>query len=80
MKKGVNKDMKKMIMRLVWQAIGFLGSIIILCSASFHQHDFYGITGIMGSILGLELFIPLVICIVLFILGGILCYKGLNEK
>ena len=72
--------MKKLILGLAWQILGFLGAIIILCSAAPHQWDYTGITGIVGSLLGLDLMIPLVICIVLFIVGGVFCYKGIREK
>ncbi len=47
--------MKKMILGIVWQLMGFLGSIIILCSAAPYQLDYNGITGILGSLLGLDL-------------------------
>ena len=50
--------MKKMILGIVWQLMGFLGSIIILCSAAPYQLDYNGITGILGSLLGLDLIIP----------------------
>ena len=59
--------MKKMILGIVWQLMGFLGSIIILCSAAPYQWDYNGITGILGSLLGLDLIIPLIICIIFFI-------------
>ena len=58
--------MKKMILGIVWQLMGFLGSIIILCSAAPYQWDYNGITGILGSLLGLDLIIPLIICIIFF--------------
>lgn len=72
--------MKKLIFGLAWQIMGFLGAIIILCSAASHQWDYNDITGIVGSLLGLELMIPLVVCIVIFIIGGVFCYKGIQEK
>ena len=50
--------MKKMILGIVWQLMGFLGSIIILCSMAPYQWDYNGITGILGSLLGLDLLIP----------------------
>lgn len=56
--------MKKMILGIVWQLMGFLGSIIILCSAAPYQWDYNGITGILASLLGLDLIIPLIICII----------------
>ena len=59
--------MKKMILGIVWQLMGFLGSIIILCSAAPYQWDYNGITGILASLLGLDLIIPLIICIIFFI-------------
>jgi uncharacterized membrane protein len=72
--------MKKLILGISWQILGFGGAIMILCSAAPHQWDYNGITGIIGSLLGLELMIPFIICIVLFIIGGIFCYNGIDEK
>lgn len=72
--------MKKLIFGLAWQIMGFLGAIIILCSVAPHQWDYNDITGIVGSLLGLELMIPLVVCIGIFIIGGVFCYKGIQEK
>ena len=72
--------MKKMILGIVWQLMGFLGSIIILCSAAPCQWDYNGITGILGSLLGLDLLLPLIICIVLFICGALVCFKSIKEK
>mgnify|MGYP003294694877 CR=1 FL=1 len=72
--------MKKLMLGIAWQILGFLGAIIILCSAAPHQWNYNGITGIVGSLLGLELMIPLGICIVLLIAGAVLCYKEIQEK
>lgn len=71
--------MKKMILGIVWQLMGFLGSIIILCSAAPYQWDYNGITGILGSLLGLDLIIPLIICIIFFICGAVVCFKAISE-
>lgn len=72
--------MKKLILGIAWQALGFFGAIIILCFVAPHQWDYNGITGILGSLLGLQLIIPFTICIILFVLGVFLCYKGMREK
>ena len=71
---------EKMILGIVWQLMGFLGSIIILCSAAPCQWDYNGITGILGSLLGLDLIIPLIICIIFFICGAVVCFKAIGEK
>ena len=60
--------------------IGLFGGDKFYCSAAPHQWDYNGITGIVGSLLGLDLMIPLVVCIVIFIIGGVFCYKGIQEK
>lgn len=70
---------KKMILGIVWQLMGFLGSIAILCSATLHQWDYNGITGILGSLLGLDLIIPFIVCITLFICGLVVCFKVIGE-
>ena len=73
--------MKKMILGIVWQLMGFLGSIIILCSVAPHELDYYnGITGILGSLLGVGLIIPLIVCIIFFICGVVVCFKAIGEK
>lgn len=71
--------MKKMILGCVWQILGFLGAIIILCSAAPHRWDYNGVTGILGSLLGVDLILPLVVCVALFIFGVIICFKGMKE-
>ena len=72
--------MKKMIFGSVCQLMGFLGSIIILCSVAPHEWDYNGITGILGSLLGLGLIIPLIVCIIFFICGVVVCFKAIGEK
>ena len=72
--------MKKMLLGCVWQVLGFLGAIIILSSAAPHQWNYNGIEGLLGSLLGLDLLLPLVICIALFILGVVVCFLAIQEK
>lgn len=72
--------MKKMILGIAWQLMGFLGSIAILCSAAVHQWDYNGITGVLGSLLGLDLIIPFIVCITLFICGLVVCFKVIEEE
>ena len=72
--------MKKMMLCIVWQLMGFLGSIAILCSATLHQCNYNGITGILGSLLGLDLIIPFIVCITLFICGVVVCFKVIGEE
>lgn len=69
-----------MILGIAWQLMGFLGSITILCSASIHQMNYNGITGILGSLLGLDLIIPFIVCITLFICGLVVCFKVIGEE
>ena len=59
--------------------MGFLGSIAILCSATLHQWDYNGITGVLGSLLGLDLIIPFIVCITLFICGLVVFFKVIGE-
>ena len=72
--------MKKMILGTVWQLMGFIGAFIIVCSAAPHKWDYNGITGILGSLLGLELIIPFIICLTLFICGLVVCFKVIEEE
>ena len=72
--------MKALILGLAWQAMGFLGAMIILCAAAPHSWDYNGITGILGSWLGMELMLPLIFCAALFGIGAFFCYKGMQGK
>ncbi|MCM1123126.1 MAG: hypothetical protein NC416_11130 [Eubacterium sp.] len=72
--------MKKMILGIAWQVMGFLGAIIILCFSAPHDWDYHGITGIIGAILGLDLIIPFFICLVLIVAGLVFCFQSLNEN
>lgn len=72
--------MRKLILGITWQVLGFLGAIIILCFAAPHQWDYNGITGILGSLLGLQLILPLIACLLLFILGLWLCFKSIRGQ
>ena len=72
--------MKKMLLGCVWQVLGFLGAILLLCSAAPHRWSYNGIEGLLGSLLGLDLLLPLIICIALFVLGAVICFKGIREK
>ena len=72
--------MKKMILGIAWQLMGFVGAIIILCSAAPHQWNYNGISGILGSLLGLDLVVPLIICAALFVCGAVVCFKETREK
>lgn len=72
--------MKKLIFGIAWQVLGFLGAIIILCSAAPHEWDYMGITGILGNLLGLELILPFIVCIALFVIGAVISFKGMQEK
>ena len=69
-----------MILGVVWQLMGFLGSIAILCAATLHQCNYNGITGVLGSLLGLELIIPFIICLTLFICGLVVCFREIGEE
>lgn len=71
--------MKKMILGVAWQLMGFIGSIMILSTAAPHSWDYNGITGILGSLLGLDLMIPLLICLVLFLVGAVVSFQAMNE-
>ena len=72
--------MKKMVLGIAWQLMGFLGAIMILCSASPHQWDYNGITGILGNLLALDLILPLIVCMMVFICGAVVCFKAIQEK
>ncbi len=72
--------MKKMLLGIAWQVMGFLGAIIILCSATPYDWDYHGITGIFGNILGLDLMLPFLVCVLFVVAGLVVCLKSLNEK
>ena len=72
--------MKKMMLGIVWQVLGFIGAIALVCVAVFHPWDYCGIEGLLGSLLGTNLLLPLIVCIVLFALGVIFCFSGMKDK
>lgn len=72
--------MKKWVLGVVWQVMGFFGAIIILCAASPHQWDYHGITGIIGSLLGLDLMIPFVVCAIMFVVGVVISCKNIYKE
>ena len=72
--------MKKMVLGIAWQLMGFLGAIMILCSAAPHQWDYNGITGVLGNLLALDLILPLIVCMMVFICGAVVCFKAIQEK
>lgn len=72
--------MKKMVLGIAWQLMGFLGAIMILCSAAPHQWDYNGITGILGNLLALDLILPLIVCIIVFVGGVVFSFKAIEEK
>ena len=72
--------MKKMILGIVWQLMGFLGGIVILCSAAPHKWNYNGISGLLGSLLGLDLILPFVFCVALFICGVVVCFKEIHNQ
>lgn len=72
--------MKKMILGIVWQLSGFFGAVIILCTASLKEWDYYGIEGTLGALLGTKLMIPLVICVLLFIAGLVMSLSDIKKN
>ena len=72
--------MKKLILGIAWQIMGFLGSIIIFCSAVLHDGNCNGFTDILDNLFGLCLIVPLFICIVLLVIGMVLSFAGMQEK
>lgn len=71
--------MKKMILGIVWQILGFFGAIIILITVAPERWNYDGITGILGSLLGMSLIFPFIFCVVLFVLGVVLCVMSMRE-
>lgn len=68
--------MKKFILGIVWQMMGFLGAVVVICTAALNgPWDYNGITGLLGALLGTRLIWPLSVCILLFLLGIFLCYQ-----
>lgn len=60
---------RKSIIGLFYQALGFLGGIMILCTVAPLHWDYNNVTGILGSLLGTQLMFPFVICIIFFFIG-----------
>ncbi len=72
--------MKRMILGIAWQLMGFFGAVIILCTAAPNLWDYNGIGGILGSLLGMDLIIPMIICIVIFVLGVYISLREFDKE
>ena len=72
--------MKKLILGIAWQFLGFLGALVIVCTAAPHRWNYNGIEGLLGSLLGLDLLLPLIICIGLFAVGAIITLIDFKRK
>ena len=72
--------MKKMMLGLTWQVMGFLGSIIIICAAALQDETCNGFTDLLDSLFGLCLIVPLIVCVILFTVGVVLCLAESKEK
>ena len=70
--------MKKMILGLVLFVSGFFGTIALIAAAvlsPLSPWDYNGITGFYGCVLGMQLQVPLAICIVIAVCGLALCWR-----
>ena len=72
--------MKKLILGITWQVLGFHGALVIVCTAAPHRWNYNGIEGLFGSLLGLDLLLPLIICIGLFAVGAIITLIDFKRK
>lgn len=73
--------MKKFILGIVWQVMGFLGAMLLVCTAALEgPWDYNGITGLAGALLGTDLLLPLLVCGALFLLGCGLCYQAFRME
>lgn len=72
--------MKKMMLGLTWQVMGSLGSIIIICAAALHDENCSGFADLLDSLFGLCLIVPLIVCLILFLVGMVLCIAESKEK
>lgn len=73
--------MKKFILGVAWQCIGFLGAVmLVIAAASAGLWDYNGITGLLGALLGTRLIWPLAGCILIFVLGGLLCLQTFRAE
>lgn len=60
---------RKAIIGLFYQALGFLGCILILCTVAPLHWEYNNVRGILGSLLSTQLMFPFVICIIFFFIG-----------
>lgn len=73
-------EMRTMILGITWQVIGFFGAIALICIAALQNWDYNGITGLLGALFGMELLIPLIVCVLFFIVGIVLCFWNINKN
>jgi len=68
--------MKKMILGIVWQVLGFLGAYGLWLYAVHHRWNSYTV---IKTLVGTELMLPFIISIVLFAAGVIVCLTEIKK-
>ncbi len=73
--------MKKFILGIAWQCSGFLGAVMLVIAAALAgPWDYNGITGLLGALLGMRLIWPLAGCVLIVVLGGLLCLQTFRAE
>lgn len=72
--------MKKMFFGSLLIFIGLAFSITIFLIAQSKPWDYYGITGLLGSLLGERLIVPFIVSILIILTGLIICYVEAFKK
>jgi len=67
--------MKKMFLGGLCFMGGLMGSVALMIAASLKLWDYQGITGWIGSLLGMRILLPFLVFSVLSLVGLIICVK-----
>ena len=73
-------NLKKFILGLLYQELGFLGGILIICFAAVNPVGYNSMDGILATMLATNLITPFVICVIMFFVGLVMCYKSHIRK
>lgn len=65
----------KMVFGALITIIGLVFTSLTLIYAELHPWDWNGIDGLLGSLIGTKMLIPLIIAIGVMIRGLVICYK-----
>ncbi len=72
--------MKKTVCGVLVTVIGLVFSVVCLVYAMQHPWNYKGIDGLMGSLLGTKMLIPLILSFIVMLSGLVYCFWSAYQK